>query len=198
MLFQSRNWPLPLFSIKKRGPSGPTVYTLIICQLKMIIQCKADLWLPYVALLGYRCLCVVVRCVKTPESEKEALRYSLTSLKQNDVDRKARRARGSIREHFFWLIQVSQTDQTLAKDFSPLSPLGFIYTCGGALKGRNGSIESPGFPYGYPNGANCTWVIVGEEGSRIQLIFLSFAIEEEYDFLSLYDGHPHPANFRTR
>uniref|UniRef100_A0A672ZAZ8 CUB and Sushi multiple domains 3a n=1 Tax=Sphaeramia orbicularis TaxID=375764 RepID=A0A672ZAZ8_9TELE len=45
----------------------------------------------------------------------------------------------------------------------------FIYTCGGTLKGRNGSIESPGFPY-----------------------------EEEYDFLSLYDGHPHPANFRTR
>lgn len=84
------------------------------------------------------------------------------------------------------------------KEFCLLSPLGFIYTCGGALKGRNGSIESPGFPYGYPNGANCTWVIVGEEGSRIQLIFLSFAIEEEYDFLSLYDGHPHPANFRTR
>uniref|UniRef100_A0A8C6SG26 CUB and Sushi multiple domains 3a n=1 Tax=Neogobius melanostomus TaxID=47308 RepID=A0A8C6SG26_9GOBI len=75
---------------------------------------------------------------------------------------------------------------------------GFIYTCGGTLKGRNGSIESPGFPYGYPNGANCTWVIVGEHASRIQLVFLSFAIEEEYDFLSLYDGHPHPANFRTR
>ncbi|KAK7899008.1 hypothetical protein WMY93_019861 [Mugilogobius chulae] len=75
---------------------------------------------------------------------------------------------------------------------------GFIYTCGGTMKGRNGSIESPGFPYGYPNGANCTWVIVGEHGSRIQLVFLSFAIEEEYDFLSLYDGHPHPANFRTR
>uniref|UniRef100_A0A3B4G3C0 CUB domain-containing protein n=1 Tax=Pundamilia nyererei TaxID=303518 RepID=A0A3B4G3C0_9CICH len=52
----------------------------------------------------------------------------------------------------------------------------FIYTCGGTLKGRNGSIESPGFPYGYPNGANCTWVIVGEEGSRIQLIFLSFML----------------------
>lgn len=102
------------------------------------------------------------------------------------------------RAFFFRLIRVSQTDQTHANDVSPLSPLGFIYTCGGALKGRNGSIESPGFPYGYPNGANCTWVIVGEEGSRIQLIFLSFAIEEEYDFLSLYDGHPHPANFRTR
>lgn len=75
---------------------------------------------------------------------------------------------------------------------------GFIYTCGGTLKGRNGTIESPGFPYGYPNGANCTWVIVAEEGNRIQIVFQSFAVEEEYDFLSLYDGHPHPANFRTR
>ncbi|XP_058878367.1 CUB and sushi domain-containing protein 3 isoform X1 [Acipenser ruthenus] len=75
---------------------------------------------------------------------------------------------------------------------------GFIYTCGGTIKGRNGTIESPGFPYGYPNGANCTWVIVAEEQNRIQITFQSFAIEEEYDFLSLYDGHPHPANFRTR
>ncbi|XP_064839021.1 CUB and sushi domain-containing protein 3-like isoform X1 [Oncorhynchus masou masou] len=75
---------------------------------------------------------------------------------------------------------------------------GFIYTCGGMLKGRNGTIESPGFPYGYPNGANCTWVIVAEEGNRIQIVFQSFAVEEEYDFLSLYDGHPHPVNFRTR
>uniref|UniRef100_A0A668ASR4 CUB and Sushi multiple domains 3 n=1 Tax=Myripristis murdjan TaxID=586833 RepID=A0A668ASR4_9TELE len=68
----------------------------------------------------------------------------------------------------------------------------------GTLKGRNGTIESPGFPYGYPNGANCTWVIVAEEGNRIHIVFQSFAVEEEYDFLSLYDGHPHPANFRTR
>uniref|UniRef100_A0A669CUG9 CUB and Sushi multiple domains 3 n=1 Tax=Oreochromis niloticus TaxID=8128 RepID=A0A669CUG9_ORENI len=74
----------------------------------------------------------------------------------------------------------------------------FIHSCGGTLKGRNGTIESPGFPYGYPNGANCTWVIVAEEGNRIHIVFQSFAVEEEYDFLSLYDGHPHPANFRTR
>ncbi|XP_076868457.1 CUB and sushi domain-containing protein 3 isoform X4 [Brachyhypopomus gauderio] len=75
---------------------------------------------------------------------------------------------------------------------------GFIYTCGGTLKGMNGTIESPGFPHGYPNGANCTWVIVAEERNRIHIVFQSFAVEEEYDFLSLYDGHPHPANFRTR
>uniref|UniRef100_A0A673CRR4 CUB and Sushi multiple domains 3a n=1 Tax=Sphaeramia orbicularis TaxID=375764 RepID=A0A673CRR4_9TELE len=60
------------------------------------------------------------------------------------------------------------------------------------------SCSSPGFPYGYPNGANCTWVIVADEGNRIHIVFQSFAVEEEYDFLSLYDGHPHPANFRTR
>uniref|UniRef100_A0A3B5MDY3 Uncharacterized protein n=1 Tax=Xiphophorus couchianus TaxID=32473 RepID=A0A3B5MDY3_9TELE len=64
--------------------------------------------------------------------------------------------------------------------------------------GWNGTIESPGFPYGYPNGANCTWVIVAEKGNRIHIVFQSFAVEEEYDFLSLYDGHPQPANFRTR
>ncbi|KAL6091471.1 hypothetical protein STEG23_018306, partial [Scotinomys teguina] len=74
----------------------------------------------------------------------------------------------------------------------------FIYTCGGTLKGLNGTIESPGFPYGYPNGANCTWVIIAEERNRIQIVFQSFALEEEYDYLSLYDGHPHPTNFRTR
>ncbi|KAK3515246.1 hypothetical protein QTP70_012465 [Hemibagrus guttatus] len=74
---------------------------------------------------------------------------------------------------------------------------GFIYTCGGTLKGKNGTIESPGYPHGYPNGANCTWVIVAEERNRIHIVFQSFAVEEEYDFLSLYDGHPHPTNFRT-
>uniref|UniRef100_A0A673N2P3 CUB and sushi domain-containing protein 3-like n=1 Tax=Sinocyclocheilus rhinocerous TaxID=307959 RepID=A0A673N2P3_9TELE len=47
----------------------------------------------------------------------------------------------------------------------------FIYTCGGTLKGKNGTIESPGFPHGYPNGANCTWVIVAEERSRIHIVF---------------------------
>ncbi|XP_068937426.1 CUB and sushi domain-containing protein 3-like isoform X2 [Petaurus breviceps papuanus] len=79
-----------------------------------------------------------------------------------------------------------------------LGLLWFIYTCGGTLKGLNGTIESPGFPYGYPNGANCTWVIIAEERNRIQIVFQSFALEEEYDYLSLYDGHPHPTNFRTR
>uniref|UniRef100_A0A7N4PW30 CUB and Sushi multiple domains 3 n=1 Tax=Sarcophilus harrisii TaxID=9305 RepID=A0A7N4PW30_SARHA len=85
-----------------------------------------------------------------------------------------------------------------AQRFSSFKIMRFIYTCGGTLKGLNGTIESPGFPYGYPNGANCTWVIIAEERNRIQIVFQSFALEEEYDYLSLYDGHPHPTNFRTR
>ncbi|KAL7840117.1 hypothetical protein AOLI_G00254400 [Acnodon oligacanthus] len=53
------------------------------------------------------------------------------------------------------------TDVVFCNDpnaFSSVSSLvsGFIYTCGGTLKGRNGTIESPGYPHGYPNGANCT------------------------------------------
>ncbi|XP_067884582.1 CUB and sushi domain-containing protein 1a [Heterodontus francisci] len=70
--------------------------------------------------------------------------------------------------------------------------------CGGLVQGPNGTIESPGFPYGYPNYANCTWIIITGERNRIQLVFQIFALEEDFDILSIYDGHHHPANFLTR
>uniref|UniRef100_A0A3Q3B4G1 CUB domain-containing protein n=1 Tax=Kryptolebias marmoratus TaxID=37003 RepID=A0A3Q3B4G1_KRYMA len=66
------------------------------------------------------------------------------------------------------------------------------------LHSPNGTIESPGYPYGYPNYANCTWVIVGAEHNRIQLVFQGFALEEDFDILSVYDGPPSPGNLRTR
>uniref|UniRef100_A0A8K9V7L3 CUB and Sushi multiple domains 2 n=1 Tax=Oncorhynchus mykiss TaxID=8022 RepID=A0A8K9V7L3_ONCMY len=62
----------------------------------------------------------------------------------------------------------------------------------------NGTIESPGYPYGYPNYANCTWVILAAEHNRIQLVFQGFALEEDFDLLSVYDGPPSPGNLRTR
>uniref|UniRef100_A0A8C2WGH8 CUB and Sushi multiple domains 2 n=1 Tax=Cyclopterus lumpus TaxID=8103 RepID=A0A8C2WGH8_CYCLU len=71
---------------------------------------------------------------------------------------------------------------------------GFNYT----LQSPNGTIESPGYPYGYPNYANCTWVIVAAEHNRIQLVFQGFALEEDFDILSVYDGPPSPGNLRTR
>ncbi|XP_078449693.1 CUB and sushi domain-containing protein 3 isoform X2 [Lampetra fluviatilis] len=71
-------------------------------------------------------------------------------------------------------------------------------TCDETLQGLNGTIESPGFPYGYPNKANCTWIIVATNKSRIQLTFLSFALEQEFDFMLVFDGEARPENFRAR
>lgn len=70
--------------------------------------------------------------------------------------------------------------------------------CTFQLQGPNGTVESPGFPYGYPNYANCTWTITAEAQNRIQLVFQSFALEEDFDVLSVYDGPPQPENLRTR
>uniref|UniRef100_A0A8C9FBF7 CUB and Sushi multiple domains 2 n=1 Tax=Pavo cristatus TaxID=9049 RepID=A0A8C9FBF7_PAVCR len=70
--------------------------------------------------------------------------------------------------------------------------------CSHILHGPNGTIQSPGFPYGYPNYANCTWTITAEEQNRIQLVFQSFALEEDFDVLSIYDGLPQQGNLRTR
>ncbi|XP_070324528.1 CUB and sushi domain-containing protein 2 isoform X4 [Odocoileus virginianus] len=70
--------------------------------------------------------------------------------------------------------------------------------CTFQLLGPNGTVESPGFPYGYPNYANCTWTITAEDQHRIQLVFQSFALEEDFDVLSVFDGPPQPENLRTR
>ncbi|MGH0181143.1 UNVERIFIED_CONTAM: hypothetical protein FKN15_005881 [Acipenser sinensis] len=70
--------------------------------------------------------------------------------------------------------------------------------CSHTLSGPNGTIESPGFPYGYPNYANCTWTIHTQDHSRIQLVFQAFALEEDFDVLSVYDGQPQQGNLRTR
>ncbi|KAI4580331.1 hypothetical protein MJT46_001699 [Ovis ammon polii x Ovis aries] len=69
--------------------------------------------------------------------------------------------------------------------------------CTFQLQGPNGTVESPGFPYGYPNYANCTWTITAEDQHRIQLVFQSFALEEDFDVLSVFDGPPQPENLRT-
>ncbi|KAM6149501.1 CUB and sushi domain-containing protein 1 [Erethizon dorsatum] len=70
--------------------------------------------------------------------------------------------------------------------------------CGGLVQGPNGTIESPGFPHGYPNYANCTWIIVTGERNRIQLSFHTFALEEDFDILSIYDGQPQQGNLKVR
>ncbi|KAM4694506.1 CUB and sushi domain-containing protein 1 [Discoglossus pictus] len=70
--------------------------------------------------------------------------------------------------------------------------------CGGLVQGPNGTIESPGFPHGYPNYANCTWIIITGERNRIQLSFHIFALEEDFDILSIFDGQPQQGNLKVR
>ncbi|XP_078503642.1 CUB and sushi domain-containing protein 1 [Lissotriton helveticus] len=72
------------------------------------------------------------------------------------------------------------------------------HTCGGLVQGPNGTVESPGFPHGYPNYANCTWIIITGERNRIQLSFHTFALEEDFDILSIYDGQPQQGNLKVR
>ncbi|XP_077451119.1 CUB and sushi domain-containing protein 1-like isoform X2 [Stigmatopora argus] len=71
-------------------------------------------------------------------------------------------------------------------------------SCGGVIQGLNGTIESPGFPHGYPNYANCTWLIITGERNRIQLTFVTLALEEDFDMVSVYDGQPSPGNLKMR
>lgn len=73
-----------------------------------------------------------------------------------------------------------------------------VESCGGVVQGLNGSIESPGFPHGYPNYANCTWLIITGERNRIQLTFVTLALEEDFDIVSVYDGQPSPGNLKMR
>ncbi|OBS68381.1 hypothetical protein A6R68_03079 [Neotoma lepida] len=79
-----------------------------------------------------------------------------------------------------------------------LSQAGAGQNCTFQLQGPNGTVESPGFPYGYPNYANCTWTITADDQHRIQLVFQSFALEEDFDVLSVFDGPPQAENLRTR
>lgn len=45
----------------------------------------------------------------------------------------------------------------------------------------------------YPVQADCDWLLVAERGSRVELMFQTFEVEEEadcgYDYVELFDGH---------
>ena len=49
-------------------------------------------------------------------------------------------------------------------------------------------LQSPNFPDAYDNNAVCKILIRAPPGHRVQLNFFSFALEESYDILSVYDG----------
>ncbi|KAJ7304364.1 hypothetical protein JRQ81_011916, partial [Phrynocephalus forsythii] len=94
-------------------------------------------------------------------------------------------------------VEVSYWSRILLLSVGVLATSAAAQNCSYILQGPNGTIQSPGFPYGYPNYANCTWTITAQEQNRVQLVFQSFALEEDFDVLSVYDGLPQQGNLRT-
>ncbi|XP_035867009.1 CUB and sushi domain-containing protein 1 [Phyllostomus discolor] len=63
-----------------------------------------------------------------------------------------------------------------------------VVPCSGNFTQRRGTILSPGYPEPYGNSLNCVWRITVTEGSGIQVQVLSFATEQNWDSLEIYDG----------
>ncbi|XP_053305219.1 astacin-like metalloendopeptidase [Spea bombifrons] len=67
-------------------------------------------------------------------------------------------------------------------------------TCGGTFSKDNGNVTSPGFPFNYPNNANCIFSIIAPADHKISLKFTDFQMEYTSDcagasdYLSVYDG----------
>ncbi|CAK8681535.1 sushi, von Willebrand factor type A, EGF and pentraxin domain-containing protein 1-like [Clavelina lepadiformis] len=81
-----------------------------------------------------------------------------------------------------WQDKIRKTDYGLVTDAN----------CGG-LVFENG-IKSPNYPFAYPNGANCQWIISVPPPQTIKLEFIRFRLEDsvdgvcERDKLIIYDG----------
>ncbi|KAK3515420.1 hypothetical protein QTP70_018872 [Hemibagrus guttatus] len=63
-----------------------------------------------------------------------------------------------------------------------------IFPCLSNFTAASGTVLSPDYPEGYGNNLNCVWLIIAEQGSRIQLAFNDFDLEPPYDFLTVRDG----------
>ncbi|VVC39264.1 EGF-like, conserved site,EGF-like calcium-binding domain,CUB domain,EGF domain,EGF-like calcium- [Cinara cedri] len=64
--------------------------------------------------------------------------------------------------------------------------------CGGILKNPTGTIQSPKHAEYYLHNQNCEWIITVNRSSRIQLTWLTFALENERncvkDYVEVYDN----------
>uniref|UniRef100_A0A7E4V9J7 Sushi, von Willebrand factor type A, EGF and pentraxin domain-containing protein 1 n=1 Tax=Panagrellus redivivus TaxID=6233 RepID=A0A7E4V9J7_PANRE len=64
------------------------------------------------------------------------------------------------------------------------------FTCGGRLKAQlyTQAFSSPEYPRDYPNGLECVWRIDAPEGHLISLTIDNFDLEDQRDFVVIYDG----------
>ena len=65
-------------------------------------------------------------------------------------------------------------------------------TCSGTYDIVKKEITTPNYPRDYPAGKTCYWNIGVSPGSRIELRFIDFRLENSsncrYDYLQIYDG----------
>ncbi|GAB1597687.1 hypothetical protein Ahia01_000045300, partial [Argonauta hians] len=84
---------------------------------------------------------------------------------------------------------------------TPLDPrwrIAFNYSvseCGGILSDEIGTITSPNYPNSYPNNIYCVWKIIGDEGRKINLTFVTIDVESSEncskDYIDVLNGkHP--------
>ena len=73
-----------------------------------------------------------------------------------------------------------------------------ILACGGTIEGTSGTLQTPGYPHGYPHRHVCIWNIIGPIGRSVNLTFTDFDLEPptmrgnnsvcnyDYVFVSIY------------
>lgn len=59
--------------------------------------------------------------------------------------------------------------------------------CGGVYEDGTGTISSPGFPNGYVDNLDCTWLIYRTKETA-EFIFVDFATESNYDIAIITSG----------
>ncbi|XP_078471544.1 cubilin-like isoform X1 [Lampetra planeri] len=60
--------------------------------------------------------------------------------------------------------------------------------CRKQLNETSGVISSPNYPNVYDNYENCTWLIRSPANKQIRLSFTDFRLEQNYDYVTVYDG----------
>uniref|UniRef100_A0A915D3E8 CUB domain-containing protein n=1 Tax=Ditylenchus dipsaci TaxID=166011 RepID=A0A915D3E8_9BILA len=72
----------------------------------------------------------------------------------------------------------------------PCGKLVVSFSCGGILKAQSfmQTFASPEFPRQYPNGLECVWQVEAAPGNLISLNIEDFDLEENRDYLVIYDG----------
>jgi hypothetical protein len=67
--------------------------------------------------------------------------------------------------------------------------LGAEYNASVTAGPKTSHIQSPGYPGYYSNNLDCWWTITAPLGERISFQFTDMSLEEDYDFVYIYDGN---------